>query len=138
VLLRKTGKGNGLIALWYYETAETISNNEGSPWINNTVRSLYKWKLVCKKILEFEDPISEEFDGSTKISKRIPGLKLGFLQGDMRKLKDHMVPGYIDLILNQNKEKINSSFDYFNENKSIDNFLMDVKSRITKQIGESF
>jgi len=101
-------------------------------WVNNTVGKGYRWKLICKKIFEFETPISEEFDSHSKISKLIPGLKIGFLQGDIRLLNTYMSLGYIDLILNQKNNQISSNFSYFSESMSVNKFLVDIRNMLLK------
>ncbi len=122
ILFRISGPNYGVKALWYFESAERVQNQNQVPWSDTN----YDWLLRCKKIVSLSKPFSEDFQTSSKKSSKINELYAGGIIKSIIAIKEPQLKDYVINILNDYSQELDVTFDYLGEEVNVNQFLRNI------------
>ena len=126
ILFRISGRDYGVKALWYFESAEEVLDQNTVPWTD----AEYDWILRCKEIVTFRDRFSEVFRTSSKKSSKIPELFASGIQKSINTLKNPQLKGYISNILRECSSELNISFSHIEREKNAGEFFREILDQL--------
>jgi len=119
ILFRVSGPNYGVKAIWYFEKAIKVDRDVRVPWTD----SKYSWIIKCKPIIKLSGVFSEEFQTSSKKSRKISDLYAGGIIRSIVSLKPRQIKDYLQQILHEYQGEVNVTFDHFGERKVVKQFL---------------
>lgn len=122
ILLRVTGPNYGVKAIWYFEQAIKVDGNVNVPWTD----AQYGWILKCRPIIELPQSFSEDFQTSSKLSTKIPNFPAGRILPSIIHLKNSETRAYLECILREFENNLQTTFDYLGERKTVEDLLEEV------------
>ena len=134
ILLRvtgHTGEPYGVKAIWRLETVEAVGPETLVPWTD----AEYKWVLHCTPLVEFEQPFSEDFATSSKVSQKIESLFATRIMGSIGALKPIEAISYIELIIEEKSTELKEPPSNGSEDQDTFTFLEDVLDELRSEIG---
>lgn len=119
ILFRVSGPNYGVKAIWYFEKAIKVDRDVRVPWTD----SKYSWIIKCKPIIKLSGVFSEEFQTSSKKSRKISDLYAGGIIRSIVSLKPRQIKDYLQQIIHEFQGEVNVTFDHFGEKKAVKQFL---------------
>ncbi len=119
ILFRISGPNYGVKAIWYFESAERVTNQNQVPWSDAS----YDWILKCKKIVTFKNRFSEDFQTSSKKSSKIREFFAGGIVKSIIAIKKPQLRDYIYNIVNDYSSELNNNFVYLDEEVNTNTFF---------------
>lgn len=119
ILFRISGPNYGVKAIWYFERAERVTNQNQVPWSDAN----YDWILKCKKIVNFKNRFSEDFQTSSKKSSKIREFFAGGILRSIIAIKKPQLKDYLTNIVKDYTSELELNFVYLDEEVNTYNFL---------------
>ncbi|MBA7714717.1 hypothetical protein ES703_123749 [subsurface metagenome] len=95
-LVRMTGTDYGVTGIWIFKEEEDISDSHKVPWFD----AEYTILLTYDPLVDFETPMSEEFTGPSKYSKKIQ-ISAARLIGSVAIIYESEIVRYFEMILEE-------------------------------------
>jgi hypothetical protein len=96
VRMIRPGPGYGVRAIWKLKQEKPVDENTTVPWTD----SKYSWILYFEPLVEFQAPFNEEFEGTSKYSKKVELYAASFI-GAIVPLEGPSAKTYVTALMNE-------------------------------------
>ena len=134
ILLRVTSHDNqpyGVKAIWSFDISEKVEAETFVPWTDAD----YNWVVHCTPIIDFEQPVSEAFMTSSKVSQKMPSLFATRLMGSIGALKPIESISYLDLIIEEKAHELTAATLDGGE-QDVLTYMRDVLATLQSDLGQ--
>ena len=128
-LVRVSGAEYGVRAIWYIDAERPIKSGEEVPWTDAD----YDWLIQLKPLVEFKEPFSEKFEGTSKYSDKVKMNSIRIVQSVV-KLTPPEIRNYFEALRQEKRAELEVEVIYLESKIHLDSLLAGIMKQSTVQI----
>lgn len=122
-LVRRTGRDYGVMGIWSFSKEKEVISQDEVPWRD----AKYRWLLRLEPLIDFQNPVSEEFTGLSKFSEKVQ-INAMRLAGSVIELTPTEIENYFQSILTEKAVECATEVVYQGEKRKVAEILNDILS----------
>ena len=122
-LVRRTGREYGVMGIWSFSKEKEVTSQDEVPWHD----AKYKWLLSLESLVDFQTPVSEEFTGPSKFSRKVQ-INAMRLAGSVVQLTPTEITNYLKAILTEKAAECSTEVTYQGDKRKVVEILTEIMS----------